>query len=142
MLIQELNYLQERLTDTEAISKLKMLFARHGVSGCDNYHADLSELEKLGIVHLIFGLIPKRAITRTELDTPLKPLIEEHLKTINIQYDECLLNILKHIGDQLFDTKSKSYIKSNKFGIAKLKARHYDIYTKISNEQNQRCNIS
>ena len=73
---------QERLLDLTNIEVFKDLFISHGVPSNRQVSSEFSEIQRMKVVPLVFGLMPKSAIFREHKDQQIKPQIREHLNSI------------------------------------------------------------
>ena len=132
---------QERLKDESLINCFVHLFAKHGALGYSKLvnpsYAD-SEITRLEIVPLVFGLIPEAALNRKRPDELIKPHIEKHLNNLGIDKKNLLIDILKSIADQYYFTRPGS--SKRKKGITDLQV-HRSIYKQILVKQSSRCTI-
>ena len=131
-----------RLADNSSLTALRDLFCAHGALGYGippGRH--FSEIERLRIVPLIFGLLPTGALRRDDPNSAVKPAIRGHLQTLGVTPDELLLEVLKSVSDQYVDTqpgRPNSYRK--KSGMADLRA-NITVYRQIIDRQMGRCAI-
>lgn len=140
-----MNYLissSSRLCDSETLELFKELFALHGVLGKSTKLGqrkvtDFSDLDKLRLIPVVFGLIPLRALSRQSPTDPIIPAIKEHLRNLRIRQDDEILNgILKSITEQFCNAKKQPKAK---YSIARIKTAFRHIYDEISDRQFYRC---
>jgi hypothetical protein len=125
-----------RLADRDAIEDLKVLFCAHGALGFrkPTSHRTLSEWERLRLVPLVFGLMPRRAFERGNSDIPIKPSIAQHLDALGIAADPMLVDVIKSVCDQFYGTRTTQ----RKFSIGDIRAIRYR-YARLMDGQNSRC---
>lgn len=131
------------------LTMFKELFALHGALDLRESHkigqrdrGDFCEADRLRVVPLVFGLMPSSAITRTSIATSIKPDIKRHLSSININHnDKELVEIIKNISDQFFNSKLILNTKQDKFSLAKIKSAYQGIYKNIRERQQDRCAV-
>lgn len=125
-----------------AVQNLRRLFLHHGVLGysiANNAAPTFSESDRMEIVQVVYLLVPQLAIARDDCTQYLKPLIREHLHDLGIEADDQLVEILKRVCDQLYDTGPTAPSRIEKMTIAKLRARNNTKYQRIREGQNHRC---
>lgn len=129
-----------RLTIPDDIVSFAAYFRAHGALGYSvGVERKFSELEKLRILPLVFGLMPKEVLARTRYDDRLKPAITRHLSSLTIQPNDELVTILKNIGDQFFKTADKKASWCpRKFGIGDVRSLKR-VYQKMKDDQGNRC---
>jgi len=132
------------------IALFKELFALHGALNQSSSiklgnmnKEDFSEVDRVKVVPLVFGLMPTSALSRKSITVAIKPDIKEHLKSLGIsQGDEKLIDIIKNISDQFFTFKilqnNKQY---KKFTLGKVQSTYPKIYRSIRDMQEDRCAI-
>jgi hypothetical protein len=68
-----------------------------------------------------------------------------HLESLGIGPDEVLVDILKSVADQYYETQSEgtgwSIQRKRKFGLADIKALDRNLYRKMVQHQSGRCNV-
>jgi HNH endonuclease len=133
-----------RLRDKASIDALRDLFLFHGALGHRAVPAQsyFSEVDRLRIVPMVFGLLPKRVLFREHNLILVKPLIREHLAAVGVPYDEAVVDVLKSVGDQYFNTDPVAgpvWYRRGKWGIGDLKAANRRLYVSIRREQEDRC---
>jgi 5-methylcytosine-specific restriction endonuclease McrA len=133
-----------RLSDSGRLAILKRLCRMHGIPdvGEPLPEVEVSELDRLHAVPLFFGLLPIRALQRNSILDPVKPEIRAHLRSIGIGEDEELVDIVKHLADQYFQTEARDshqWYRRRKWGIADLKASNDRVYRILIGRQNGRC---
>lgn len=104
-----------------------------------------SELMRLHIVPLVFGLLPTEALVRRSHDQLVKPSIRLHLERVGAPISESLVDVLKAVADQLWSTWPTSIRYGNtrcrrKGSIADLRANP-SLYKKIRTTQGGRCAV-
>src|SRR5262249_30230059 len=116
-------------------------------------YSSFTELELLTIVPLVFGLLPARAVVREKPDDRIKPHIIEHLRSLAVDHDEELIDVLKSIADQYYATQppesrfidgergTQPVRPTRKFGISDVKAANYSRYRLLLERQAGRCAI-
>ena len=131
-----------RLADGAAVSLLVLHVSRHlGQRYADRVARDtrvLGEEERLCVVPLIFGLLPRSAIVRARYDMPIKPLLARHLEQLGLVPTSDLLDVLKSVADQYHRT-APGPNRPRKWGIADLKASDPRLYRDILARQLGRC---
>lgn len=143
-----MNYLissASRLCDSETLELFKELFALHGALGGQSIKIgqrevdDFSDLDKLRLIPIVFGLIPIRALSRENLIDPILPSIKDHLRNLQIrQDDETLNSILKSISEQFCKAKTQP---KTKFSIGRVKTAFRHVYQTLLENQSCRCAI-
>lgn len=133
-----------RLRDDTSIGFLRDLFLFHGVLGhrVTPSQSHFSELDRLRIVPMVFGLLPKGVLFRDHHLVLIKPLIREHLDNVGAPYDEKVVDVLKSIGDQYFNTDPTAgplWFRRSKWGIGHLKAGNPQLYLALRTAQHGRC---
>jgi 5-methylcytosine-specific restriction endonuclease McrA len=133
--------------NSSLVSVFKDIFSAHGALGyrdLESYQKIqfLSEWDKLCIVPLIFSMLPSKALREEYSGNKVKPLIQEHLRELEVQDDARLIEILKRIVDQYAatDINSNSDRFIRKMGISDLRSNR-SLYKKISFNQNRRCAV-
>lgn len=131
-----------RLADPETLSLLVLHFSRHlGQRYADRVAGDtrvLCEEDRLSIVPLVFGLLPRSAVIRASYDVPVKPLLKSHLENFGVAPCRDLLDVLKSVADQYYRT-TPGLNRPRKFGIADLKAIDFRRYRELLSRQEGRC---
>lgn len=131
-----------RLANPRSLQVFKDLFVFHGALGFG--HPDrnpkLSEYDRLRITPMVFGLMPKAAVLRDRDDIPVKPIIRSHLTELCISEDEELVDVLKSICDQFYETRKNSGWKKRKLGLKDIRA-NVALHRRLRNAQNQRCRL-
>lgn len=133
-----------RLRDRATVDALRDLFLFHGVLGHRIVppRSQFSEVDRLQIVPMVFGLLPRRVLFRDQSLILVKPLIREHLANVGVQYDEEVVDVLKSVGDQYFNTDpvaGPAWYRRGKWGIGDLKAANRQLYVSMRREQQDRC---
>lgn len=138
-----------RLNDSNVVGSFCRLFGEHGALGygippSPGSHV-LTEIERLSLVPLVFGLLPARAIRRTRVDERVKPYIHQHLDVLGIPPEELLVDILKSIADQYASTSPVNSLRTGvpvkrKLQIASLRALGHP-YRRLLHLQRGRCAI-
>lgn len=140
--------LPARLVEGRTLRIFVAVFAEHGALGKrksvdPELLAGLSDVDRLYVVPLIFGLMPREALRRKRsADYPVKPHIVAHLTALGIPNDEALIDIIKSVADQFVDTaKDPVTRRSNKKKktIGDLRAGDRRLYSEIMAEQDDRC---
>lgn len=132
----------DRLTNPDAIRTLKSEFCRHGCLGgarvLDEERANHEEL--YSVVPLVFGLLPVKVFSRERAHEPIKPAIAEHLGPLGLADDALLIDVLKHVGDQLYYTSDMcpERFRKVKSGMRDLRANRY-LYARMCSRQRGRC---
>jgi 5-methylcytosine-specific restriction endonuclease McrA len=133
--------------ETDVLADLKRIFLAHGVLGYGDPASqreivNVSEMAKLRIVPLIFGLIPAKAIDPTRNPTtPIKPFIIQGMTELGLPIDKDLVSVIKGISDQYFNTKICPHLaKKGKFGMRDLRTRTKQ-YRHILSLQSGRCAV-
>lgn len=130
-------------TDPDSISLFKDVFLAHGVLGFRDEIAfkrieKVTELQKLRIVPLIFGLLPLKAFKLGRIKQPVKQAIADHLRNVGVLPDDTLLSVLKNVADQYSATDTLSPRGFSKMGIANIRALQAS-YKKLKSRQQGRC---
>jgi 5-methylcytosine-specific restriction endonuclease McrA len=132
------------LTNPAAIEQLKAHLCEHGALGYKKatQSVQLTELEKFRLVPLVFGLMPKAAYLSRPADQPIKPLITSHLQALGITSDPLLLNVLKSICDQFWESRKDQYGRpmKQKYGMKDIRANQ-SAYRGLRARQRQRCSL-
>ncbi|MDY3551364.1 HNH endonuclease signature motif containing protein [Gemmata sp. JC717] len=139
---------RDRLRDLATLTLFKRAFLKaldrpdpHGLSA----HAALTESERLLVVPLVFGLMPAKAVWRGRRDERIKPHIRDHLASIGLMPDEVLVDILKTVADQYYETQSEGIVRAiprkRKYGIADIKAMDRGLYHQMVQKQCGRCAV-
>ena len=133
-----------RLIDPVSIEYLKDHLCEHGALGTRRAMRStaLSELEKFQLVPLVFGFIPRAVCIARPPDQPIKPLITAHLHGLGVSPDAVLLDVLKSVCDQFWDTRRDNNARSMrpKFGMRDIRARRTS-YMLLLERQNRRCTL-
>jgi len=129
----------DRLGDPSRITLFKHLFLSHGVRGRREHDASFTERERIEVLPLVFGLLPRRAVVRAHGVARIKPFIVEHLASLGIgTSDTELIDIVKEVADQLY------YVLRNqrkKWGVSKLRASDREMYRRLQDSQCNRCAV-
>lgn len=129
----------DRLGDQSRITLFKQLFLAHGVRGRRESDAQFTERQRLEVIPLVFGLLPRRAIFRSRGVTRIKPFIVDHLISVGIGGgDSDLIDIVKEIADQLYYAMRN---QRRKWGVSKLRVSDRDLYRKLQDNQRKRCAV-
>jgi hypothetical protein len=133
-----------RLIDATSLDHLKAHLCEHGALGHRRplRTVPLTELEKFQLVPLIFGLMPKAAITSRRPDVAIKPIITTHLQALGVVPDPTLLDVLKSVCDQFWDTRkdnTQRYSKQ-KFGMRDVRPMQRT-YLALLARQGNRCSL-
>lgn len=132
---------QERLLNTATIGKFKDLFISHGLAIDRKISREFSELDRLEIIPLVFGLMPKSALYREKKDQRIKPLVRDHLLSIGFKtIDEELVAVIKELSDQYYYTGGKRPLRT-KLSISDIRMGYRRDYFKLRESQNNRCKI-
>jgi hypothetical protein len=104
-----------------------------------------SELTRLKIVPLVFGLLPTESLVRRGHDQLVKPSIRAHLMKLGAPANESLIDVLKSVADQIWSTWPIGIRYGNascrrKRSIADLRSNP-SLYKKILTAQGGRCAI-
>jgi HNH endonuclease len=104
-----------------------------------------SELARLHIVPLVFGLLPTESLVRRGHDQLVKPAIRTHLKRVGAPMSESLVDVLKAVADQFWSTWPINIRYGNircrrKGSIADLRANPL-LYKQILVTQGGRCAV-
>jgi hypothetical protein len=132
-----------RLKNEKTINLFLDLFFYHGVLG-ERYIKNesivhINELERLAITPLVFGLMPKKAISRDSVSVPIRPSIEQHLSSLEIKVSNDLVNVIKEVSDQFYQSKSSRSHKNSKYKLHRVKQSYPTIYNKLLESQHGRC---
>jgi hypothetical protein len=132
------------LTNIAAIDHLKAHFCDHGVLGFRKklHPVPLTELEKFRFVPLVFGLMPKAAYVARRPDQPIKPIISAHLHAIGLPADPLLLDVLKSVCDQFWESRKDPSGRplKKKYGMRDIRANRR-AYQALLDKQAQRCTL-
>ena len=130
-----------RLSNTTLIKDFKSLMLRHGATGVGDWNIPtFSERQKLDIVPLVFGLMPELAIKDRPYDLKIKPFIKAHFEELGLEQDNELIDIVKSISDQYFNTApNRLHYFRRKFNVSDVRASK--IFSKITERQNGRCGL-
>ena len=133
-----------RLINLPAIEHLKAHFCEHGALGVQRKISPLplTELEKFNLVPLVFGLMPKAAYIARRPDRPIKPLITTHLQAVGVVPDPLLLDVLKSVCDQFWESRKDQtgrYMK-RKYGMRDIRAMPR-AYQALLTKQAGRCSL-
>jgi hypothetical protein len=132
---------QERLLDLTTIEIFKNLFISHGLPSNRQILTEFSELDRMEVVPLVFGLMPKSAIFRERKDQQIKPQIREHLISIGFKsIDEELVSVIKGISDQYYFSGGKRPLRK-KLSISDIRMGYRRDYYRLRDIQNNRCRI-
>jgi hypothetical protein len=132
---------QARLLDSRNIQLFKDLFICHGIPINRKISRIFTETERMEIVPLVFGLMPKSAIFRENDDQKIKPLIRENLISLGFnEIDEDLVTVIKDISDQYYFTSGKRPNRK-KMSISDIRMRYRKDYFNLRSLQNNRCAI-
>lgn len=131
---------RERLRDPRSIDLFKRIFVAHGATGLPSGSRDFSEVDRMSIVPLVFGLLPAQSVQRSNRDQLVKPIIRRHLTAIGLQPDDELVTILKEISDQFFLSSSSIAVR-RKMKISDLRSSQPREYSNLRTTQNFRCAI-
>jgi len=119
----------------------------HGVLGYRDTTVDgpASEVTRLSIVPLVFGLLPTESLVRRSPDQLVKPSIRSHLAKMGVPVSESLVDVLKSVADQLWATWPISIQYGNarcrrKGSMTDLRANP-SLYRKIRTAQGGRCAV-
>lgn len=130
-----------RLVEPESLQLFTELFVSHGTLGAAVGAREFSEEERMRVVPLVFGLIPRQALYRSSRDRLLKPLIRDHLGAIGAPTgDETLVSLIKEVADQFVLTAAPNAVR-RKMTVADLRARYAREYRKLRDKQKLRCGI-
>jgi hypothetical protein len=104
-----------------------------------------TELTRLNVVPLVFGLLPVEALVRRSPDQLVKPSIRAHLAKVGVPTRESLVDVLKSVADQLWSTWPMSIRYGNarcrrKGSITDLRANPF-LYKKMLTSQGRRCAV-
>ncbi len=131
-----------RLANNTAIEFLKAHLAAHGALGSRRLlrPLPLSELEKFQLVPLVFALMPRGAYVDRRVDKPIKPLIVAHLANLGVASDSVLVDVLKSVCDQFWETRKDRYGRplKMKYGMRDLRANGR-VYNALLLAQGRRC---
>lgn len=131
----------ERLLNLSTIDNFKDLFISHGLAIDRRVSREFSELERLEIIPLVFGLMPKSALYREKKDQRIKPLVRDHLCSIGFKsIDEELVAVIKEISDQYYYSGGQRPLRS-KLSISDIRMGYRRDYNKLRESQNNRCKI-
>lgn len=133
-----------RLRDSSALQALRELFLFHGALGyrIAVASASFSEMRRVQVVPMVFGLLPKGVLFREHHLVLVKPRIRDHLDRIGVGYDEQFVDVLKSVGDQYFNTDpaaGPAHYRRTKWGVGDLKAANRQLYDSIRAAQHDRC---
>jgi hypothetical protein len=129
-----------RLTTPKEVGAFKSYFRKYGALGVGSPgEPHISEVEKLHMLPLVFGLMPRQVLARTRYDDLIKPAISAHLALLGIPEDNELVTILKNVGDQYFNTEDKlASWYPRKYGISDVRALKKN-YKVLKDRQCNRC---
>jgi 5-methylcytosine-specific restriction endonuclease McrA len=129
-----------RLVDTVALGKLKRYLLWHGVLGsrCGAQPPSISEIEKLQMVPLVFGLMPGDAFERLATGQPIKPSIQRQLK--HLATDAELVEIVHRLCVQYYASRKNSGGRRStpKYGVGDVRAIP-SAWRQLTTAQNHRC---
>lgn len=133
-----------RLIDATSLDHLKAHLSEHGALGYRRTlrTGSLTELEKFQLVPLVFGLMPRAACDVRSPDMAIKPIITTHLRSLGVTPDPILLDVLKSICDQFWDTRKdnpRRFMKQ-KFGMRDVRPMRRT-YQAILARQGGRCGL-
>ena len=133
-----------RLIDPTSLDHLKAHLCEHGVLGHRRSirSVPLTELEKFQLVPLVFGLMPRAACISRKPELPIKPVITSHLQALGITPDALLLDILKSVCDQFWETRKDNtprYVRQ-KYGMRDIRAMP-QAYQVLRTKQAGRCSL-
>ncbi len=132
---------QERLLNLSTIEIFKSLFISHGLPSNRQVSREFSELDRMEVVPLVFGLMPRSAIYRERKDQQIKPEIREHLISLGFDsIDEELVSVIKGISDQYYFSSGKRPLRK-KFTISDIRMGYRRDYYRLRDIQNNRCGI-
>ena len=132
---------QARLLNIDNIEVFKDLFIFHGIPVNKKISRCFTEIERMEIIPLVFGLMPKSAIFRENKDQKIKPLIRENLFAIGFSsIDEELVSVIKEITDQYYFTSGKRPSR-RKMTISDVRMTYRKDYFNLRDIQNNRCTI-
>jgi hypothetical protein len=130
-----------RLVDSNSLSLFIKLFVAHGVLGWAVGPREFTEEDRMRVVPLVFGLIPRRAIYRDSRDSMIKPLIREHLASVGVDgASDMLVTVIKEVADQYVLT-ARPHAVRRKMTVADLRARYSREYRAIRSSQGHRCAV-
>lgn len=130
-----------RLASHSYLHLFKEIFLAHGALGVSTSNRDFSEVERMTIVPLVFGLIPHGAIYRKSRDIQIKPLIREHFAKLGISNkDEELISIVKEIADQYYFSAAPRPVR-RKMSVSDLRTNSRHDYLCLRQMQHGRCGI-
>jgi hypothetical protein len=130
-----------RLAESSRIDLFVELFASHGALGAAVDAREFSEEERMRVVPLVFGLMPRQALYRQTRDRLMKPLIREHLDAIGAPSDhETLVSLIKEVADQFVLTACPNAVR-RKMTVADLRTRYGREYRRLRDRQQVRCGI-
>ena len=129
-----------RLRDRDLTRLLIRVF---GGSTTSRVQVRVSEAERLTVVPLVFGLIPRDALHRVRPDQRIKPIIRAHLSTLSVDYDEELVHLIKRVSDQYYDSavRRDPSVRRRKMGIEGVRALRRGIYEGLVARQMGRCAV-
>ena len=135
-----------RLTQAGNLDAFVQFLCLHGALGYgfdpQRFSQDLSEDQLLSILPLFFGLMPAPALLPPIRvgHPPIRPMVVERLKTLGIERDDLLEDILVAIADQYRSTVGNRYVLTgeSKFGIREVRARRL-AYRRLIERQGGRC---
>lgn len=115
------------------------LFTR--IFSASEHEARGSEHERLQLVPLVFGLLPRAALARKRPDDRIKPAIRAHLASLGIDSSELLVDTIKDIADQYFAVVFRPPSeRPRKLGVESVRARG-EVYKRIRQRQADRCAV-
>lgn len=134
-----------RLVDVSAINTLKRFLLFHGALGVRIARPGpaITEVDKLRMLPLIFGLMPASAFELIAARKPLKPAIAAHLRELGCEEGEELVSLVKSLCEQYHATRRNPHTNRSavrKFGISDVRAQP-SAYRKLSGLQNNRCAV-
>lgn len=136
-----------RLRNRQALDDFKELFAQHGALGEGRpARRQLTEIDVISLVPLVFGLLPVAAMKRPAPGIPVRPAIRAHLAGLGVAEDRLLEDILKSVADQWAETwkvNLREWGTSSrvKYQIGNVKGLYMSTYRKLAATQNSRCRI-
>jgi 5-methylcytosine-specific restriction endonuclease McrA len=97
-------------------------------------------IEVVSLIPLFFGLLPRAALTRDSILTPVKGDIRLHLAGLGVPCDELLVDVLKRVADQYVQTRPPRQVFSQKVSLGTLRdSRPHAIHNLIARQVGRCC---
>lgn len=135
-----------RLQESEALNLFTEVFIYHGALGRrqiinQTRNNSYSEIERLRVTPLVFGLMPLKALSRDSISVPIRGHISNHLERLGIDVNQKLIDVVKEISDQFYQAKSSPKYKRSKYSLSRVIQAHSQIYQDIQQKQDNRCAV-